>query len=148
MSALIPHPFTFNAPRSVSGTAIGLPKRELGVHIDAGWVVPANGRGQVTVFAGPSMYRVKQTVVTSITANEIYPYDTATFASATTVESSRSHIGANAGLDVSIRIAKYFGVGAIARYSRATIRLPAPDGSEVTVKAGGLQVGGGVRFRF
>jgi hypothetical protein len=45
-------------------------------------------------------------------------------------------------------MSRYVGIGALVRYSRASVSLPAGFGTEVTVRAGGLEIGGGVRLRF
>ncbi len=148
VSASIPHPFYFNAPRTVSGTAADLLRQELAIHLDPSFVVPLGRTAQLALFGGPSYFRVKAGLVTAVTANEAYPYDTATFADATTVEGSRSHVGYNAGVDLMVVVSKYVGVGAIGRYSRSMVPFPTDAGDEVKVKAGGLQVGGGLRFRF
>jgi hypothetical protein len=148
VSASLPHPFFFNALRSVSGVAADLPRQEVAVHGEVSRLVPIGRAVQLAVFAGPSYFHLRQSLVIDVTANETYPYDTATFASATTVEASRSKFGYNAGLDVSGRIARRVGVGFTARYSRARVQLPATATEDVTVRVGGLQLGGGVRFGF
>jgi hypothetical protein len=86
--------------------------------------------------------------VTDVSASSTYPFDVATFAGATTTDVSKSQVGFNVGTDVTTPLSKYFGVGAIVRYSRASLQLPVSAGQEVTIQAGGLQIGGGVRFRF
>lgn len=147
VSATSPHPLG-GAPRAVSGVASAIRRQELGIHLDASWSVPANGRAQLVIFAGPTLYRVKQGLVTGVTVNESFPFDTATFASATVVESQKSRIGANGGLEASVRLWKAFGIGGIARFSRAMIPFAPAEGAGVTIRAGGLQVGGGLHFRF
>jgi hypothetical protein len=148
VSAGIPHPFVFNAPRTVSGAAPGLERQEIAVHVDPSLLISVGRAAQLVIFGGPSYFRLKQGLVTGVTSTDIYPYDTATFVGATTVEASQSHLGFNAGVDVTVGMAKHVGVGAIARYSRATLTLQAGDGGNVEVRAGGMQVGGGLRFRF
>jgi hypothetical protein len=148
VSAGIPHPFVFNTPRNVSGVAAGLKRQEIAVHLDPSVLVSIGRATQLAIFGGPSYFRVKQGLVAGVTSTDVYPYDTATFVSATTVETSQSHLGFNAGFDVAVGMSKHVGVGAIARYSRATLTLQAGDGGDVEVRAGGMQIGGGLRFRF
>jgi hypothetical protein len=148
VSAGIPHPFKFDAPRSVSGVTSGLKRREIALHLDPALLIPLGGSTNLMLFGGPSYFRVNQNLVTGITATEVYPYDTATFASTTTEAFTRSRIGFNAGFDITVGFSKYVGVGALARYSRAPLTFTAGDGGDVEVKAGGLQIGGGLRFRF
>ena len=48
-----------------------------------------------------------------------------------------------------IRFANNFGVGAMMRYSSATVTLESTGGDAASdVKVGGFQVGGGIRIRF
>jgi hypothetical protein len=148
LSASVPHPFLFNVPRTVTGAVADVPRRELGLHVDASWVVPVGGRTQIAIFGGPSYFRVTEGFVTDVTTTSAYPYDTATFVNATTVQLSQSRLGFNGGLDVSVRPWKHVGVGGIARYSRASLLFTPTSGQDVSVRAGGLQVGGGLRFVF
>jgi hypothetical protein len=147
LSASIPHPFLFNTPRAVSGSVADVPRREVALHLNASWVVPA-GKTRIAIFGGPSYFQVRQGLVTDVTTSSVYPYDTATFVSATTVHLSQSHLGFNTGVDFTARVSKAVGVGAIVRYSRASLQFPVNAGQEVEIRAGGLQVGGGVRFAF
>jgi len=148
VSAAIPHPFVFNAPRTVTGTVADVPRQELAIHIDAAWVVSAGRKTQIAIFGGPSVFQVTQGLVTDVTVSSVYPYDTATFVSGTTVEQSKTRLGFNAGVDVTFGLSKHVGVGGIVRYSRASLQFPVASGPEVTVRAGGLQVGGGLRVGF
>lgn len=148
LSASIPHPFLFNTPRTVSGSVADVPRREVALHLNASWVVPAGKKTQIAIFGGPSYFQVRQGLVTDVTTSSVYPYDTATFVSATTVQLSQSHLGFNTGVDITARVSKAVGVGPIVRYSRASLHFPVSAGQEVEIRAGGLQVGGGVRFAF
>jgi len=147
VTAELPHPFFFDRTRTVSGTA-DVKRREVGVHINAGWSVPATGPTRLTVFGGPSYFKVTHELVTEVVAGEEYPFDTASFVSATKTEATLSRWGFNAGVDVSQRLSKYFGVGMLVRYSRATFTFPLVGTEEVEVKAGGLQVSAGARIQF
>ena len=103
---------------------------------------------QVVIFAGPSLFRVKQGLVTGVTVNETPPFTTAAFANATVTESRKQRIGANAGIEASVRVWNAVGVGVLVRYSRATLSFSPAPGTDVKIKAGGLQVGAGLHFRF
>jgi hypothetical protein len=147
VSASIPHPFFFNAFRDVSGTTAAVPREELVVHGDVTWEIAMSRDSQIAVFGGPSYFRVTQGLVTAVTVNDVYPFDTATFTGATTTESAESRLGFNVGVDFTTLFTKTVGVGVLARYSRASLQFPV-NGSNLTVQAGGLQVGAGVRLRF
>ena len=50
---------------------------------------------------------------------------------------------------VGFRLSHSVGVGGLVRYLRASLSLPLTDSaSDVSIGAGGMQVGGGVRFYF
>jgi hypothetical protein len=148
VSAAIPHPFLFNTPRTVTGAVGDLDRREIALHVDASGIVPLGRKAQIAVFGGPSYFRVTQDLVTGVNTSSTYPFDTATFVDATTIERSQSRIGYNAGLDVTAGISKHVGVGGIVRYSRASLQFPVVPGQEVTIRAGGAQLGVGIRLAF
>jgi len=148
LTAEIPHPFFFNRPREVSGDVGGLKREELAFHVQARGVFPLSPRLQLAVFGGPSFFKVKQGIITDFDYDETYPYDTATFRSATTEEVDESVVGFHAGADVSYFFTQNAGVGGIVRYAGASIDVTAPDGDTVDVSVGGLQVGAGLRLRF
>jgi hypothetical protein len=146
IDAQVPHPFFFNQPRSVTGEFEG-DRSELAVHIQAKWLVPVSDRLIVTVFGGPSFFQVEQSIVDDFDYTESYPFDTATFSRAIVDEQSESTMGFNVGGDVAYFFSNQVGVGGIVQYSDATVEMALPAGT-ADVKAGGLQVGGGLRLRF
>lgn len=83
-----------------------------------------------------------------VAINETYPFDTATFASATTKQLSETAVGFNAGVDISRPLSPTVGIGALIRYSRGDVKFDDPDIGQQTVKAGGFEAAGGVRVRF
>ena len=97
---------------------------------------------------GPTFFNLKQDFVSGVTVNETYPFDTATFASATTKRLSKTAVGFNAGVDISRALTSQLAIGGLIRYSRADVKFDDPDIGQQTVKAGGVEVTGGVRFRF
>jgi hypothetical protein len=148
VSASIPHPFFFNRPRAVSGTANGLTRTERAVHVQARYTLPLNGAWVVMVFGGPSFFAVSQQFVTSLAYSETYPFDSAEFRSATIEKASGNKAGFNAGTDVGYFFTRHLGAGATVRYAGTTIDLHPAGGATTSVKAGGLQAGGGLRIRF
>jgi hypothetical protein len=144
VSASVPLPVPGAPLRSVSGRASAVNRQELGLHIDASFAVPITpSRAQVVVFAGPSLFRVKQGLVTGVIVNDTPPSE-----SITVVESTKQRLGFNAGAEVSVRLYKAFGVGGIVRYSKADVPFSPAPGVDVTVNAGGFQAGAGLHFRF
>jgi len=144
IDAQIPHPFFFNRLRAVAGDASSLAHDETAVHIQALWMVPLHNRWQLAIAGGPSWFSVGQDLVSDVTVTQTYPYDTATFASATTTHRSGSRVGFNVGGDVAYRLRRHVGLGFGVTYSHASVPLD----DTLTVEAGGVRVDGGVRFRF
>jgi hypothetical protein len=144
LQAQVPHPFFFDRPRTVSGTVDTLKREELILQAGAGGMFAIGPRLAVTVFGGPAFFQVKQDTVTAFTYTETYPYDTASFRSATTSSASQSKIGFGGGADVAFFFTRHVGVGGVVQFASATLNLSAAD----SVKVGGLQTGGGLRIRF
>jgi hypothetical protein len=147
VTGTVPHPFLFNTPRPVSGTASGLERSELVTHIQAVYVIP-RGKLDIAIGGGPSWFNVKQDLVTDAIYAEIYPYDVATFTSATTSRVMKSALGFNVGLDVGFRFGPNIGVGGLVRFARAPTDFSAANSVAVKVNAGGVQAGGGLRVYF
>jgi hypothetical protein len=148
VSGAIPHPFFFSRPRSIEGDVTSLKREEVAVHVQARAVFAATPRVQVALFGGPSMFNVTQGVVGGVQYSESYPFDTATFQSATTSTAKESQIGFNAGGDVAYFFMKNVGIGVSAQFSRAEVTLPAGNATDATTKVGGIQAGAGIRLRF
>jgi len=146
INAQVPHPFFFNQPRTVTGEFDG-DRSETAVHIQARWLVPVNTKMLVTIFGGPSFFSIEQDIVTDFEFSESYPFDTATFTRAIATSQSESAVGINVGGDVAYFFTPNVGVGGTVQYSGATVEMTVPSGT-ADVKAGGLQVGGGLRLRF
>ena len=101
---------------------------------------------QVTVFGGPSYIRVQQDLVTDVRYSESYPYDTATFASATTASVQKGGVGFNVGADATWKLGRSLRAGGLVRYSRADLTLSSASGNDVALRTGGMQVAGTLQF--
>ena len=144
----IPHPFFFNTPRQLTGTATSLERSEFAANIQVAYLYQSR-RYEVVISGGPTVFRVSQDLVSNATYTDAYPHDTVTFTSATTVKGEGTKTGFNIGADIGYKLSRSVGVGGLARFSRATLSLPLTgSASDVSVDAGGLQVAGGVRFYF
>ena len=148
LTASVPHPFFFNQPRAVTGDIGGLTREELAVHVQARVMIPVSTRIQAMVFGGPSFFHVKQGIVNDFEITEAYPYDVVTFSRGVTSSVSKSKVGFNLGADVSYFFNRRLGVGGMAQYAGTTIDVPSAGSGTIEVKAGGFQVGGGLRLRF
>lgn len=143
----VPHPFFFNTPRSIEGTTAS-ERKETAVHVRAVFTSAPGRKLQFTGFAGPAFFSVTQTLVDKANYSDAYPFDTATFTSATTRRVSKSKTGIGAGADVAYYFTKNLGVGLSATYAKVSFDLKAVDESAVSINAGGALVGVGVRIRF
>jgi hypothetical protein len=148
IEASVPHPFFFEQPRTVTADVSGLKREELAVHIQVRALVPIGRQLELSAFGGPSFYTVRQGVVTDIEYTESYPFDAVTFDRAVTTSAEKSKAGFNVGADLAYFFTRQLGVGGGLQYSPATVKLGTAAGRTISVDAGGLQVGGGVRLRF
>ncbi len=147
VTAEVPHPFQFNQLRSIEGSTSAT-RSEIAVHLQFAYLVPLTERFRVIAFAGPSRFNVEQTIVTGVQYSQSFPFDTATFSGASTRRATASAAGFNAGADVIWMFGRQFGVGGLIQYSAATAREDAGDNREISVDAGGIQAGGGLRIVF
>lgn len=143
----IPHPFFFNQPRTISGTA-SLERKETAVHLRATLSSRPGKRLQFTASAGPAFFSITQTLIDAVSYTDAYPFDTATFSSATTRRVSKSKTGVGAAVDIAYYVSKHLGVGAIVSVAKASITAKAADDSSVAISAGGSALGLGLRLRF
>jgi Outer membrane protein beta-barrel domain len=154
LNATVPHPVFTDQPRTVASTQSGAKHSEDVVHIAAIWMMPIANKLDVGIFGGPSIFAVKQDVVTNVTVTETadpaHPTLNAPFSRV-----SKTTVGINVGADVQYLIGKKWGVGAIARFSAASIDIPAPSGPGTnstgtadSLSVGGFQIGVGGRYRF
>ena len=147
VSARLPHPFFLGSVRTIAGN-MPVYHNERAVHLHALVTVPVNPALTVTVFGGPTMFSLRQDLVTDVRFTHSYPYDDAAFAGIVTGEQSRSTIGFNAGVDIAYYFTDVIGVGWLTRFSAGTIDLPSAGEGSVDVPAGGVHAAGGLRLRF
>lgn len=148
----IPHPFYFNADATdATVTSDTLQRAEGAWHIHGMVVAVDTGRVRVRLFGGPSYFRVEQEAVSMIRYDHTYQlFGRGNAVAITTYDSEKVTGGAwglHAGADVSVFFNRVFGLGALLRFSRGEAEIDDYGGAH-TVKVGGVQAGGGVRFRF
>ena len=147
VDAQVPHPFFDHQFRAVQGTTPAT-RNEIGAHVLIGWMMPITDRIRLLVTAGPSVFTVRQSLVTGVDVTETYPYDTAVFKSAATKDVTSSAAGFNAGADVFWMFSRNVGAGGLIQVTRARVKGPADGGRTITLDAGGVQAGAGLRFIF
>jgi len=148
VSARVPHPIHYDRLRDVSGSGEGLAKTEIGLHLQAMWLIPLTERLLVTVFAGPTAFAVERDLVIGVETQETYPYDSAEFKDVSAQRVSNSTVGFNVGLDLGFYFSQHVGVGGLLRFSRGTVYLDVPEGEALSVETGGVQSTAGLRIRF
>ena len=109
------------------------------MHPQVVWFFPRSEKLDIAFSAGPSIYRVKQQLVPSVTVAA--RTQNATFAVAT---ESATAVGFNIGADAIYKVTPRQGIGIFVRYAEASTDLPGAQG----VHVGGLQGGIGFRIRF
>jgi len=140
LTGSIPDPVVYGAPRTVTSSQSGAKHSENTVHIDAIYMLPVANKIDVGIFAGPSIFAVKQDTVTSLTVSEPGPT-----VSAPLSEVSKTSVGFNIGADIQYLIGKKWGVGVLARYSYGSASIP---NATKNLAVGGFQIGAGARMRF
>jgi hypothetical protein len=141
LTASIPDPVFFDRPRAVTASQSGAKHTENVIHLNAIWMIPVAHKIDVGVFAGPSIFMVKQDTITSLTV-DAEPGPTV---SAPLAEVKKTTAGINFGVDVQYLVRKNWAVGGIARYSWASASI---DGATDKLTVGGFQLGVGGRYRF
>jgi hypothetical protein len=127
--------------RSVNGITPGLRHTERAILIFAAATRQVTERFDVMFTAGPTFFKVKQTVPTDITVSE--PFGQVLQLPTATV--SESAIGLHGSLDLNYMFHPRIGVGGLVRYAWGSVTLP---NSTESMTLGGFQVGAGVRARF
>ena len=147
-SSTIPHPLYLAQDRTVAGEADGIRREETAVHLQAQYFLTVSPKLHVTLMGGPSLLRISQAVTIDVSYTEEYPYDTATFAGVDTTRIKANKAGFNVGADARWMVTPRIGVGAMVRFSRATVPLAPSADRTLSVDAGGAQVGAGLRVAF
>lgn len=147
LTVAIPHPILFDAARTVEGSLNDVARNEQNVHVALMYALPIHAV-DVKVMGGPTFFKLKQNFVSGVAISETYPFDTATFTSATTKQLSETAVGFNAGVDISRPLSSTVGIGALIRYSRGDVKFDDPDIGQQSVTAGGFEAAGGLRVRF
>jgi hypothetical protein len=159
LSATVPHPNFFNSFASdTAATEDKLARTEGGVHVQAMFMALQTDRLRLRFFGGPSYFRVNQDAVSNIRYDQVFQvFNTGNSVDITefdSLEVEGTGWGFHGGADVSVFFHRIFGLGGFARFSRAsvdlenTIALSSNDEEIRNVKAGGFQLGGGVRLKF
>jgi hypothetical protein len=156
---VVPNRALFNRPSMASATTQDpLVHSETVLHLEGRYVANLP-RVSVALFAGPSMFMISKEVITGDHYTETFNFVTAAQSESITgydmEPKSVRQWGYNVGADVSYYLSELVGVGGLIRFSHATAKLPndiqsfqTGVASSTDISVGGLQIGGGLRFRF
>ena len=147
VSGSVPHPLFFDRPRTVAADLTGLEYKELGVHLQAVWVMPISEKIIVSAGAGPSFFSVDQGLLGAVgVGQETAPFSSVSIAvTGNTV--SESVVGGNVGVDVKYMFTERLGGGVFVRWTGGSVDLPAAGGAQ-SIDVGGVQSGAGIRLAF
>lgn len=163
VEARVPHPFFFNQLRTATFETSGLGAHDLALNIPLVWMPPTRRKLKILAFGGPTIFRVSQTVVTSLVLDEQYPYDTVSITGVRTDDRSKTLFGYHVGGDVSYVLASKLraprgastrpggytiGLGVGVKYSHAKMKFNDDAGVTTNGSAGGVSVVAGLRFGF
>jgi hypothetical protein len=144
----LPHPFFFSRHRQIAGEVSNGTRKDATVAVQLRGSFPVARQTVLGVFGGPAWISVTQGVVEQVNFSESYPYDTASFTSASVRNARQAKAAFLVGADVTHFFSRRIGVGGGLRYSAATVNLPSLDSDVLKIKAGGLDVTTGIRLRF
>lgn len=146
--AALPHPLYLDRDRQARGDVTGLSYKEQAVHLDLVFT-GSTGSLDVNLFAGATLFKVESALIDQIRYTHSYPYDNVTVSSPVPTRIVEdSPVGFNIGASLDYRLGGSFGLGAQVRFSRGTAELAPVAGQTLSIDAGGLQVGGGLRIFF
>lgn len=137
--ASVPHPSFFNRHANATIPDQDSKRTERSVYVTVVGSYRVTEELEVAVYAGPSFLRVEQDLVAAIAV----PAGTQDI-TATVEKQSGNAVGGIFGVDVSYFVMKQIGVGGFMRYNGGSVDLPSAE----NVKAGGFQLGIGVRLRY
>lgn len=148
----VPNPIVANRPLTLTGSLEELNREEIGVHLQALYAVPLGSRARVMLSAGPSIFRLKQDVLSSVEFDRLPGFTRLELHQALISPIDETAVGFNVGADVTWNLWKHVGIGSVTRYSRAATTIDPGSTTAVSrqieLRAGGLQIGGGVRLMF
>ena len=159
LTVRVPHPYFLEAFASADAqTDIPMQRIERSLNVQVMLVALRTPHFRLRAFGGPSYFRIEQDSVTDIVYNQFYfVHSPGNVAELTEYEYERtagSGWGFHAGADGSVFFTRIIGVGGFAKYGRGAVDLENTvaralgQHTQIGVKAGGVQVGGGLRLKF
>jgi len=148
VSMSVPHPLFYDTPRTATRAVDGARQSVRGLHLWAGWRLPLRESIDLLAQVGPSFVTVRRDVVQNATFEEgAAPYSAIVVGSPTMARRSKTAVGAQLGVTVTVRLTPMLGASGTLRYVHAKPNIEGAAGSSKAA-AGGLTLGGGLRLLF
>lgn len=138
-TARLPHPFRFNAARTVDAHRSGLRREETSLFLQVMYRVQLAGRVHVSVFAGPARLKGTQDLIDRITWDDTYPYEEATLTGMTVVSSTVTRDVVGFGAQVDVNLFGPLSIGLDVRRAATDVDFSTPDGRKIRSALGGTQ---------
>lgn len=148
MQGSLPHPLLFNQHRAFTLSIPELEHKQRAVHLQAVAFIPFIENVDFMVSAGPTFFTVTQGFATFSDFSEVGLPFTDVNITHTVSTRKESTVGFNVGADAMYSITRMIGLGGMVRYTRGTVDFNIADGQTVSLKAGNVQAGAGLRIRF
>jgi opacity protein-like surface antigen len=149
VTAGVPSPVGTDELRTATATLQGVEHQESALHLQAIWHVPVTEEFEVAVFAGPSIFFAKHDLIDNVEPIEVG--DDLDFSqvniNVTKSSESETALGINLGVDGRYMVTPRIGAGVMIRFARGSVDF-APPGGKVEFNTGGLEIAGGLRFKF
>ena len=148
----VPDVFAFNNAAEDTAITRELQRTEGAVHF-RGIYAYSSPHALVKLFAGPSFFRLEQELVNDVQFAEVFlPHDIA-IVSAPVSKYDNTGWGFNVGTDIGYFFNHRVGLGGTVEYSKAKVKMPVALAASFATMTfdypvGGVQFGGGMRFRF
>jgi hypothetical protein len=158
LMATIPNPLFWNDP-AVGELSLPARRTESVIHLQALYMIPVTHQLQIAVFGGPSWFDCQQDAISTFKFRGSDPLGNwnVELLDPETKTLKGSTWGYNVGADINYLFSRHFGIGALVRYSGASLDVANALSAErfggsaqetVNLDLGGLQILGGLRIRF
>ena len=149
LTGSVPHPFLINNSRTVASQGLVFERYERAIHIHVGWVVPIpnNEHLDVTIFGGPSLFKVTREILSDVSVLETGLPFSDVVVNTGKREHSNSGWGGHVGTDITYMVTNAVGLGGFVRFATGSIDVPIA-GAVASIHVGGVQTGAGIRIRY
>ena len=145
--AAVPSPIGTDTLRNAAATLSGVEHKESAFHVQAIWHIPVTVEFEVALFAGPSFFVAEHDLVENVEPTEVGGNFSQVNLNITKSSESESAVGINLGIDGRYMVTPSIGGGLTIRFTRGSVDFDPPPG-RVKVDTGGLEIAGGLRFKF